>query len=71
MGQFWAELIGVVTCFVVVSVLSIIVYKIAEFTVGNRVSLEVEIEGLDLPEMGVAGYAGMVMDKQAETPMAR
>jgi hypothetical protein len=31
----------------------------------------VEIEGLDVPEMGVTGYAGMVMDKQAETPMAR
>ena len=70
MGQFWAELIGVTTCFVTLSVLSIIVYKIAEVTVGNRVSLDVEIEGLDVPEMGVPGYAGMVMDKQAETPMA-
>ncbi|HVU34867.1 MAG TPA: ammonium transporter [Opitutaceae bacterium] len=71
MGQFWAELIGVTTCFVTLSVLSIIVYKFVEVTVGNRVSLEVEIEGLDIPEMGVTGYAGMVMDKQAETPMAK
>jgi Amt family ammonium transporter len=71
MGQFWAELIGVVTCFVTLSVLSIIVYFIAEKLVGNRVSLEVEIEGLDVPEMGVPGYAGMVMDKQAETPMSK
>jgi len=31
----------------------------------------VEIEGLDIPEMGVAGYAGMVMDKQSETPSIR
>jgi hypothetical protein len=37
--------------------------------VGNRVSAEVEIEGLDVPEMGVTGYAGVVMDKQSETPM--
>ncbi len=71
MGQFWAELIGVVTCFVTLSILSLIVYYIAEKTVGNRVSLEDEIEGLDVPEMGVPGYAGIVMDKQSETPMPR
>ena len=71
MGQFWAELIGVITCFVTLSVLSLIVYYICEFTVGNRVSLEDEIEGLDVPEMGVPGYAGMVMDKQSETPMPK
>ena len=70
LNQFWAELIGVTTCFVVVSILAYIVYQIAELTVGNRVSKEVEIEGLDIPEMGVAGYAGMVMDKQSETPMS-
>ncbi len=69
--QFWAELIGVTTCFVTLSILSIIVYWVIEKTVGNRVSVEVEIEGLDVPEMGVAGYAGMVMDKQSETPHAR
>lgn len=71
LGQFWAELIGVTTCFVTLSVLSIIVYKIAEVIVGNRVSLEVEMEGLDVPEMGVPGYAGMVMDKGSETPMPK
>jgi Amt family ammonium transporter len=70
MNQFWAELIGVVTCLVTLSILSLIVYYIAEWTVGNRVSIEVEIEGLDVPEMGVPGYGGMVMDKQSETPMA-
>jgi Amt family ammonium transporter len=71
MNQFWAELIGVTTCFVTLSVISYIVYKIIEITVGNRVSLEVEIEGLDVPEMGIAGYAGMVMDKQSETPSGK
>jgi Amt family ammonium transporter len=71
MSQFWAELIAVVTCFVTVSLISILIYYIAEFTVGNRVSLEVEIEGLDVPEMGVPGYSGMVMDKQSETPMQK
>ena len=70
MGQFWAELIGVTTCFVTLSVMAFIVYKIAEITVGNRVSADVEIEGLDVPEMGVPGYSGMVMDKNSETPVA-
>ncbi len=71
MGQFWAELIGVVTCFVTLSVISIIVFKIVEVLVGNRVSAETEIEGLDIPEMGVTGYNGMVMDKAMETPHSR
>jgi len=69
MSQFWAELVGVTTCFITLSVLSIIVYYIVEKTVGNRVSVEVEIEGLDLPEMGVPGYSGVQMDKESETPM--
>jgi len=71
MGQFWAELIGVTTCFVTLAVLSLIVYGIAEKLVGNRVSKEVEIEGLDVPEMGVPGYGGFQMDKDAETPMMK
>jgi Amt family ammonium transporter len=71
LSQFWAEMIGVVTCFVTLSILSLIVYYIAEALVGNRVSEEVELEGLDVPEMGVPGYGGMVMDKQSETPMMK
>ena len=71
MSQFWAELIGVTTCFVTLAILSLIVYYIAEKLVGNRVSQEVEIEGLDVPEMGVPGYGGFTMDKDAETPHPR
>ncbi|HEX4343563.1 MAG TPA: ammonium transporter, partial [Verrucomicrobiae bacterium] len=69
MGQFWAELIGVTVCFVTLTILSVIVYYIAEALVGNRVSKEIEIEGLDIPEMGVMGYNGFQMDKESETPM--
>ena len=69
MGQFWAELIGVTTCFVTLAVVSLIVYFIIEKLVGNRIPVEIEIEGLDVPEMGIPGYTGMVMDKQSETPM--
>ena len=71
MGQFWAQSIGVTTCIVTLTVLSLIVYAIGEKLVGNRVSKQDEIEGLDVPEMGVPGYAGMVMDKQSETPMLK
>ena len=70
-SQFIAELIGVSTCFITLSVISVIVYYGVEKLVGNRVSLEVEIEGLDLPEMGIPGYSGFVMDKQSETPMPK
>jgi Amt family ammonium transporter len=70
-SQFWAELIGVTTCFVTLAVISLTVYGIAEKLVGNRVSLEAEIEGLDVPEMGVPGYSGVVLDKQSETPMPK
>ncbi len=68
LSQFWAEAIGVVTCFVTLSIISIIVFKIIDAIVGNRVSQEVEIEGLDIPEMGLAGYSGIVLDKFGETP---
>jgi Amt family ammonium transporter len=72
MSQFWAESVGVVTCFVTLSVLSLIVYKLVSLmTNGQRVSPEVELEGLDVPEMGVVGYGGIVMDKQSETPMSK
>jgi len=67
MSQFWAELVGVTVCFVTLSIISIIVFKIGETLVGNRVSLESEIEGLDVPEMGVLGYGGLVLDKASET----
>jgi Amt family ammonium transporter len=69
MSQFWAELIGVTVCFITLSLLSLLVYFIAEKLVGNRVSKEVEIAGLDLPEMGAPGYAGFVFDRASESPV--
>ena len=71
LGQLVAEFIGVLACFVTLSIISIIVFKIVDAMVGNRVSTEVEIDGLDIPEMGVTGYNGMVMDKSMETPHAK
>jgi Amt family ammonium transporter len=71
LSQFWAECVGCLVCFVTLGVLSYIVYKIVEITIGNRVSAETETEGLDIPEMGVNGYCGLVADKQAETPQSK
>jgi Amt family ammonium transporter len=70
-GQLLAEVIGVSVCIVTLSLLGLAVYKIAELLVGNRVSIETEIEGLDVPEMGLLGYNGVVMDRQGETPLPR
>jgi ammonium transporter, Amt family len=54
--QFLAELIGGLTCFVVVFVLMYAFFKISDKIVPLRVKEEDEIAGLDIPEMGVHGY---------------
>jgi Amt family ammonium transporter len=56
-GQFFAEAIGVVTNFVWVGATTFVFYKLVDKVVGMRVKAEDEVEGLDIPEMGVAGYA--------------
>ena len=71
-SQLIAEFIGVLTCFVTLSVLSIIVFYIVKAILGtHRVTEETEIEGLDIPEMGIAGYCGVQMDKDSETPRSK
>ena len=57
------------TCFITLAVLTIVVFKIVGVILGgHRVPVEVEIGGLDIPEMGCLGYSGVVMDKDVETP---
>jgi ammonium transporter, Amt family len=70
-GQLVAQTIGVVTCFVTLSILSVIVFKIVTVLSGGtqRPTEAIEIEGSDIAEMGVHGYHGFVMDKESETPM--
>ncbi len=60
-GQFVAECIGMLTCFVFVFVTFYAFFKIVDAVVGNRVSAEDEIAGLDMPEMGVLGYPDFVL----------
>jgi ammonium transporter, Amt family len=69
-GQFFAQCIGVLSNFVYVGAISWVVFKLIEKIVGNRVSVQTEMEGLDVPEMGADGYAGIRLDKNAETPLS-
>lgn len=54
--QLLAQTIGVVANFLWVFPVSLIFFLIVEKTIGNRVSAKIEVEGLDIPEMGVMGY---------------
>jgi Amt family ammonium transporter len=68
-GQLMAQIIGILANMVYVGIMAFLVYKVIDMTIGNRVSPEAEMEGLDIPEMGAAGYSGVKMDKYSETPM--
>jgi Amt family ammonium transporter len=70
-SQFLAQCIGVAANFVYVGLISLIVFKLINIFVGNRVDKETEMEGLDVPEMGVPGYSGVHLDKASETPISR
>jgi ammonium transporter, Amt family len=55
-GQFGAQLIEVIAIFVAVVGLSYIFFKVCGAFKLLRVAPEVELGGLDIPEMGVLGY---------------
>lgn len=70
-SQFIAQCVGIISNFIYVGLISIIVFKLIDLVVGNRVEPEAEIQGLDIPEMGVAGYTGVKLDKHSETPISK
>jgi ammonium transporter, Amt family len=55
-SQLVAQLIGISTLVGFVFTLSFVFYLLVNAVLGQRVSAEVELEGLDLPEMGALGY---------------
>jgi Amt family ammonium transporter len=55
-SQLAAQSIGIVTCAVFIFIAFFIFFKLVDAVIGNRVSATDEIEGLDVPEMGVLGY---------------
>jgi Amt family ammonium transporter len=60
-SQFAAQCVGTLTCFVWVFVTFYAFFKLVEATMGNRVSAEAELEGLDIPEMGALAYPDFVL----------
>jgi Amt family ammonium transporter len=48
--------VGTLTNFVFIFLASWVFFKILDAVVGMRVSAQAELEGLDVPEMGVHGY---------------
>lgn len=60
-SQLIAQAIGTLTCLVFVFVMFYVFFRVVEALMGNRVSAAVELEGLDIPEMGVLGYPDFVL----------
>ena len=56
-----AQCVGTLTCFVFVFVSFFVFFKVVEALMGNRVSAAVELEGLDIPEMGALAYPDFVL----------
>src|SRR5713101_5006930 len=55
-SQFVAQVIGTITCFAFIFTASWVFFKVYDLVFGMRVSPETEMEGLDVPELGVHGY---------------
>ncbi|HTB53291.1 MAG TPA: ammonium transporter [Ferruginibacter sp.] len=70
-SQFYAECIGAITNLIFVGIAGWLMFKLLDVVIGNRVSADVELAGLDLHETGIDGYAGIKLDKNAETPLSR
>jgi len=70
-SQFFAECIGVLANVIYVGLVTLIVFKLIDALVGNRVDPTTELEGLDVPEMGLPGYVGIKLDKFSETPLSK
>lgn len=55
-SQLVAQIVGAAACFAWAFGASFVFFKVLDRVVKLRVSPEVELAGLDLPEMGIAGY---------------
>jgi Amt family ammonium transporter len=59
-SQLAAQLIGISTLIGFVFTLSFVINLLLEYFMGQRVSAQTELEGLDIPEMGQLGYPEFV-----------
>jgi Amt family ammonium transporter len=60
-GQLVAQLMGVATLIGFVFSFSFLLNMILEMVWGHRVTAKIELEGLDIPEMGALGYPEFVL----------
>jgi Amt family ammonium transporter len=58
-SQFMAQIVGVGSNIVAIGIIGFVVFKLIDLVVGLRADPQAEIEGLDVPEMGVPGYVGV------------
>ncbi len=58
LGQLGAQLIGIGANLVWVFPTSLLTFAVIGRLLGNRVAARAEIEGLDVPELGILGYVG-------------
>ena len=65
-GQLVAQLIGIATLVGFVFSLSFVINWVLEVFLGHRVSIETEVAGLDLPEMGQLGYPEFVFKMEPD-----
>jgi len=56
-SQLVASAIGVLTCALWVGAISFVALRVLDLLIGNRVPADQEMGGLDVPEMGIEGYA--------------
>lgn len=64
-SQLWAQLLNAAVVLVFGFVMAWVWFKFSNVITPIRVPREVEIEGLDMPEMGVLGYTGFAVDPSA------
>ncbi len=57
-AQLAAQLIGIAVCFCWALPMALFFFTAADRLIGNRVSAQVEMQGLDVPEVGALGYVG-------------
>jgi len=70
-SQFLAQCIGIGTNILYVAIIGLVIFKLIDVFVGNRADAAAEVDGLDIPEMGIPGYVGVKLDKLSETPLSR
>ena len=69
-SQLVAQLIGIATLIGFVFTFSYVLNWVLDLTMGHRVSIETELAGLDLPEMGQLGYPEFVFKAEPDVLVA-